>query len=57
MSLAMHLLPSLLAESNILSGVMKETTFASLQNKEFQCEDKGFGEDEDVDVVVRPERI
>ncbi|NLN03813.1 MAG: ABC transporter ATP-binding protein [Clostridiaceae bacterium] len=46
-----------IGESNILSGVMKRDYLCEFANKEFQCEDKGFGEDEDVDVVVRPEDI
>ncbi len=41
-----------IGESNILPGIMLE-----FEGIKFQCVDKGFGKDEPVDVVVRPEDV
>lgn len=46
-----------IGESNILSGVMIKDYLCEFAGQKFKCEDKGFGQDEDVDVVVRPEDI
>ena len=46
-----------IGESNIISGVMKKDFLAEFANKEFECVDKGFGENTPVDVVIRPEDI
>ncbi len=46
-----------IGESNILNGTMikdKEVRFAG---HDFECVDKGFGENVEVDVVVRPEDV
>ena len=46
-----------IGESNILSGVMKKDFLVEFCGTEFKCLDKGFGKDEKVDLVVRPEDI
>lgn len=46
-----------IGESNILSGVMKKDFLVEFCNARFKCSDKGFGKDERVDLVVRPEDI
>ena len=46
-----------IGESNILSGVMKEDFLVEFCGAKFKCLDKGFGTDERVDLVVRPEDI
>ncbi len=46
-----------IGESNILSGVMKKDFCVEFCGAEFKCLDKGFGKDERVDLVVRPEDI
>jgi len=46
-----------IGESNILSGVMKRDFLVEFCGAEFECLDHGFGRDERVDLVVRPEDI
>jgi spermidine/putrescine transport system ATP-binding protein len=46
-----------IGESNIIDGVMLQDFRVRFANHEFDCVDKGFGTNEDVDVVVRPEDI
>ncbi|MBQ8506488.1 MAG: ABC transporter ATP-binding protein [Clostridia bacterium] len=46
-----------IGESNIIPGVMKEDYTVEMLGVEFQCVDEGFGKDEPVDVVVRPEDV
>ena len=46
-----------IGESNILDGVMREDFVAEFSGHVFQCLDKGFGKNESVDVVVRPEDV
>jgi len=46
-----------IGESNILQGVMVKDYLVYFSGQEFQCLDKGFGYNVDVDVVVRPEDI
>ena len=46
-----------IGESNILDGVMKSDYMASFSGKTFTCVDAGFAQDEDVDIVVRPEDV
>ena len=46
-----------IGESNILSGVMLEDNLVEMLGTEFQCVDEGFGKNEPVDVVVRPEDV
>ena len=46
-----------IGESNIISGVMLEDNLVKMLDTEFQCVDEGFGRNEPVDVVVRPEDV
>lgn len=46
-----------IGESNIIDGVMKEDCQVYFEDKLFECVDKGFGKNENVDVVIRPEDI
>ncbi len=46
-----------IGESNILDGVMKRDLLVRFSGHDFPCLDKGFGENEEVDVVVRPEDV
>ena len=46
-----------IGESNILNGKMIKDKFVEFAGHEFECVDEGFGENVDVDVVVRPEDI
>ena len=46
-----------IGESNILDGVMRHDCLIKVAGKEIECVDKGFGKDEKVDVVIRPEDI
>ncbi|MBQ8673563.1 MAG: polyamine ABC transporter ATP-binding protein [Bacteroides sp.] len=46
-----------IGESNILNGWMIKDKLVSFAGHEFECVDKGFGENAKVDVVVRPEDI
>lgn len=46
-----------IGESNIIDGVMHEDFLVSFAGRKFECVDKGFGIEEKVDVVVRPEDI
>lgn len=46
-----------IGDSNILSGVMLKDYLCEFAGHRFECADKGFEKDEDVDVVVRPEDI
>ena len=46
-----------IGESNILDGIMKKDLLVELFGNEFECVDKGFGENTPVDVVIRPEDI
>ena len=46
-----------IGESNILSGVMIEDYKVNFRNHVFECVDKGFSSNENIDVVVRPEDI
>ena len=46
-----------IGESNIINGVMKKDELVNFLGKDFVCVDKGFGKDEAVDVVIRPEDI
>ena len=44
-----------IGESNILNGVMVHDQLVSFCGHEFDCVDTGFGEQAQVDVVIRPE--
>lgn len=46
-----------IGESNILDGVMRADFKAEFSGHTFECLDKGFEKDENVDVVVRPEDV
>ena len=46
-----------IGESNILDGVMLSDYRVKFFDREFQCVDKGFAENEPVDVVIRPEDV
>ncbi len=46
-----------IGESNILDGVMLRDRLAEFSGKKFECLDEGFAENENVDVVVRPEDV
>ena len=46
-----------IGESNIIEGVMIKDYLVSFCDKEFECVDYGFDENEDVDIVIRPEDI
>ena len=44
-----------IGESNILDGVMVEDFKVIFADREFECVDKGFEPNEEIDVVIRPE--
>ncbi len=46
-----------IGESNILDGIMREDKLVEMFGHKFDCVDFGFGKNEPVDVVVRPEDI
>ena len=46
-----------IGESNILNGVMIKDKAVTFCGHEFECVDTGFGEQMQVDVVIRPEDI
>ena len=46
-----------IGESNILNGTMIADCRVRFCNHEFECVDKGFGENMPVDVVIRPEDL
>ncbi len=46
-----------IGESNILDGIMHGDFSVEFQGIKFQCVDKGFGKEEPVDVVIRPEDV
>ena len=46
-----------IGESNILSGTMIRDRRVEFNDQEFDCIDEGFGENNPVDVVIRPEDI
>ncbi len=46
-----------IGESNIIDGVMKKDFLVEINKKEFACLDSGFKDNEDVDVVIRPEDV
>ena len=46
-----------IGESNIIDGIMRADGVVEIFNRRFQCLDKGFGKDEAVDVVIRPEDV
>ena len=46
-----------IGESNIIDGIMRADGVVEIFNRKFQCLDGGFGKDEEVDVVIRPEDV
>ena len=46
-----------IGESNILDGKMIKDFYVEFSGQKFDCLDKGFAENESVDVVVRPEDV
>lgn len=48
---------SFIGDSNIIEAVMKKDLLVSFDEHDFECVDKGFKENEDVEVVIRPEDI
>ncbi|MGL5978288.1 MAG: spermidine/putrescine ABC transporter ATP-binding protein [Erysipelotrichaceae bacterium] len=46
-----------IGESNILDGVMLDDYRVVFDGVEFECVDYGFHDDEDVDIVIRPEDL
>ena len=46
-----------IGESNIIDGIMKKDLLVNICGEDFDCVDKGFERDEQVDVVIRPEDI
>jgi len=46
-----------IGESNIIDGIMRADGVVEIFNRKFTCLDKGFGKDEPVDVVIRPEDV
>ena len=46
-----------IGESNIVDGVMRKDFVVDFSGHRFECLDKGFDENESVDVVVRPEDV
>ena len=50
-------LADFIGESNILDGIMREDFNVEFEGMRFKCVDKGFTQNEPVDVVVRPEDV
>ncbi len=46
-----------IGDSNIIDGIMRRDCLVEIQGVEIPCVDVGFGTDEAVDVVIRPEDI
>ncbi len=46
-----------IGESNIIDGIMKKDYLVEFAGRDFECVDFGFDENENVDVVLRPEDI
>ena len=46
-----------IGESNIVDGTMLEDYLVEFSGRRFDCVDKGFGKDEKVDIVIRPEDL
>ena len=47
----------LIGESNIMNATMVRDRLVRFMGREFECIDEGFGENVEVDVVVRPEDV
>ena len=46
-----------IGESNIIDGIMVRDRLVKIGGLDFECVDEGFGENEPVDVVIRPEDV
>ncbi|MDU9053333.1 MAG: ABC transporter ATP-binding protein, partial [Clostridioides difficile] len=46
-----------IGESNIFDGIMIEDYKVNFCNRDFECVDKGFEKNENIEVVIRPEDI
>ena len=46
-----------IGESNILPGIMRKDYLVHFLGEDFVCVDKGFGVNEDVEIVIRPEDV
>ena len=46
-----------IGESNIIDGIMHEDFLVEFCGKNFDCVDKGFEKDEEIQIVIRPEDI
>ena len=46
-----------IGESNIVDGIMRKDFSVTFSGHTFTCVDKGFGKNENVDVVIRPEDV
>ncbi len=46
-----------IGESNIVNGVMNEDYLVTFDDSQFKCVDYGFDDNEEVDIVIRPEDI
>ena len=46
-----------IGESNIVDGIMRQDFRVTFSGHTFTCVDKGFGKNENVDVVIRPEDV
>ncbi len=46
-----------IGESNIIDGVMNDDYSVTFSGHHFECVDKGFNKNEQVDVVIRPEDV
>ena len=46
-----------IGESNIIDGIMVRDRLVRIGGKDFECVDEGFEENENVDVVIRPEDV
>jgi spermidine/putrescine transport system ATP-binding protein len=46
-----------IGESNLIPGIMKKDFLVWFDDKEFICVDRGFDENQKVDIVIRPEDI
>jgi len=46
-----------IGETNMIDGVMLEDDLVMFEDKKFKCNVRGFGKNEKVDVVIRPEHL
>lgn len=46
-----------IGESNIVDGIMNEDLVCTFAGRTFECTDRGFEKNENVDVVIRPEDL